>query len=42
VTDIQFIRAEGVALGQESKDQAMAQAAQAIEQLMEEQLAAVA
>ena len=42
VTDIQFIRAEGVALGQESKDQAMAQAAQAIEQLMKEQLAAVA
>ena len=42
VTDIQFIRAEGVALGQESKDQAMAQAAQAIEQLMKEQLASVA
>ena len=42
VPDIQFIRAEGVALGQESKDQAMAQAAQAIEQLMKEQLAAVA
>src|SRR5574344_1412120 len=42
MTDIQSIRADGVALGQESKDQAMAQAAQAIEQLMEEQLAAVA
>lgn len=42
VTDVQFIRAEGIALGQESKDQAMAQAAQAIEQLVEADVAALA
>lgn len=42
VSDVQFIRAEGISLGAQAKEQALAQASQAIEQLMETEAAALA
>jgi len=42
VTDVQFIRAEGVALGAEAKGKALSSANQAIEQLVEAEAAALA